>query len=79
VSDYWVGEIGSALFVYDEDIQPLEESTVTLFCYSFDELVKLDKMVVKERIKKAKGPNVEDALKRFRNWKKFYSSSLKKN
>ena len=78
MSDYWVGEIGRALFVFDKDIQPLEESAVTLFCYSFDEPVKLDKMVVKESIKRAKGPNVEDALKRFRNWKKFYSSSLKR-
>ena len=78
MSEYWVGKIGRALFVYDESIQPSESDTVTLFSYSFDEPVKLDKAIVKEKITQARGPETEDVLKRFKNWKQFYSSTLKR-
>lgn len=78
LSDYWVGKIGRALFVYDQSIQSSETDSVTLFSCSFDEPVKLDKAIVKERIKQAKTPEIDDALKRFKNWKRFYSSSLKR-
>jgi len=77
VSEYWVGNIGRALFVFDKTIQSSDAASVTLFSYSLDEPVKLDKIIVKARIEEAKGPEIEDPLKRFKNWKKFHSSSLK--
>jgi len=77
VSEYWVGKIGRALFVYDESIQSSNTPFVILFSYSFDEPIKLDRVIIKEKIERARGPEIIDALKRFENWKKFYSSSLK--
>lgn len=77
MENYWVGLIGKAFFVFDIDIQPPAAGEVTLFSYSHDRPVKLDKSMVKSRIQKANdGAAIADVLKRFRNWKLFYSSEL---
>ena len=46
----WIGTIGNGLFLYDGEIQPENTAEVTLFSYSHDITVKLDKSVVKRRI-----------------------------
>ncbi|MCI0558628.1 MAG: hypothetical protein MN733_09045, partial [Nitrososphaera sp.] len=76
----WIGKVGQALFVYDPEIQSGEEDTVTLFSYSFDQPVKLNKNSVKQQIRKALvgDRGIEEVLNRYRNWKDFYSSELKR-
>lgn len=77
MDDYWVGSIGEALFVFDKDIQPSIAGEVTLFSYSHDRPVKLDKNVVRPRIRGcADEYATTEVLKRFRNWKQFYRSEL---
>jgi hypothetical protein len=76
MNDYWVGSIGKALFVFDPDIQPSTVADVTLFSYSHDRPVKLDKSTVKSRIRRAAKDTTVDILKRYANWKQFYRSEL---
>jgi|TARA_B100000315_G_C14011295_1_gene334602 hypothetical protein len=78
MTEYWVGQVGRALFVFDEEIQSSDSESVTLFSYSFDQPIKLTKAIVRRRIRRANAAgDTEDVIKRFENWKKFYSSSLK--
>ena len=74
---YWIGSIGRAFFVFDPDIQTSVDDDVTLFSYSHDRPVKLNKSIVKLRIKKLNSEDVaKDILKRYINWKQFYRSEL---
>ena len=77
---YWIGKVGNAFFIYDTEIQSGEIETVTLFSYSFDQPVKLDKNLVRQRIYKVppENENLNDILRRYRNWKQFYRSELEK-
>jgi hypothetical protein len=75
---FWIGTVGNSLFLFDREIQPEDTAAVTLFSYSYDMPVKLDKAVVKRYITTCKDEaGIEDILKRYNEWKKFYRSELK--
>lgn len=77
MQEYWCGIVGSAVFVFDPDIQSSTDEAITLFSFVHDRPVKLDKGIVKSRIKACKDESkTKDALKRFQSWKKFYRSEL---
>jgi hypothetical protein len=77
MSEYWVGSIGRAIFVFDREIQPAIDAELTLFSYSFDRPVKLDRTIVRCCINRCHDAElIALALRRYENWRKFYRSEL---
>ena len=50
--DLWCGIVGSVVLVFDPDIQSSNEEEVTLFSSAHDRPVKLQRLAVRNRIRK---------------------------
>lgn len=78
MENFWVGNIGKIIFVFDPEIQINESDSVILFSLTHEQPVKLKKEAVKQNISSLQaGERYELAQKAYRKWKRFYRSQLK--